>query len=624
MKNINKALALSVISAACAQALAADFKIGDSIEGKFNSTLTLGTQIRSDSPNPDDFATTPAAFVPGSPKGKLSGQTGGSDLNYNKGDTISTVVKGAFDLDLKKDNIGVFARANVWSDLAQGHNSVPYGNYANGFAANTPLSDKGFADSAKFNNAELRDYYAYGKFDLGEGKSVDAKLGRQVLSWGGAQMVSGGINSAINPSDYAPQFRAGALPNDSKLPLGMLSAKLATAGDWNVEGFLPYEFRSAVLPGCGGFFDTASAFPQGCNMAAILTPPNVPLATASEAAQLQNGQYLHRGTDVNASDSGQFGLSFGYKAKDSSTAWRGYAMNTHSSMLNVRMTVENINGGYATFTPGTTGAGAQAVSAAVNRLSDANNGLKYSNVYAENTQLVGLSFNNQLNPAAAVYGELAYRPNQPISMNSADVVAAFALRQKTSFLAVNKGILNIAPGGTFDAYDRFGVVTGNIGSSKVFPKALGAERVVLVGEVGISHINDLPDQNTMRYGRPLAYGTAANKVGAACTDTVPGKTCTNDGFITSGAWGIRLLASATYANALAGASLTPSLLVAQDMDGYSYDNSFSKGRSTVRPGLRMDWGKSYYLDMQYTLFSGGSYNLASDRSYLSLTAGARF
>jgi Protein of unknown function (DUF1302) len=203
-------------------------------------------------------------------------------------------------------------------------------------------------------------------------------------------------------------------------------------------------------------------------------------------------------------------------------------------------------------------------------------------------------------------------------------VAAFATRSPTSFLAVNKGILNIAPGGTFDAYDRFGVVTANLGVSKIFPKALSAERVVLVGEVGISHINNLPDQNTMRYGRPLAYGTAANAVGAACTDTVPGKTCTNDGFVTSDAWGLRLLVSATYANALAGASVTPSLLVAQDVDGYSYDNSFSKGRSTIRPGLRMDWGKDYYLDLQYTMFSGGAYNLAVDRSFLSLVAGARF
>ena len=609
MKNIHKALALSVLGAASLPSVALDFKLGDGVEGKFNSTITLGTQMRTDSPSPDVYATTPSAFVPGAALGKLSGQTGGSDLNYNKGDTISTVAKGAFDLDLKKDKLGFFVRANVWADLALGQNSAPYGNYANKFLANSALSDSGFADSAKFNNAEFRDYYGYNTFDLGQGKSVEAKLGRQVLNWGGAQLVAGGINAAINPADYASQFRAGALPTDSKLPIGMLSAKLATGSDWNLEGFLPYEFRSAVIPGCGTFFDTASAFPQGCNMAAIVTPPLVPLAIASEAKELVSGLYLHRAADVNASDSGQFGLSAGFKSTALDTDFKAYALNTHSSMLGVRMIVENIGGAYAGTIP--------------SRLTNAN-GLKYANVYAENNQLFGLSGNKKLDPATNVYGEVAYRPNAPIGMNSADVVAAFAVRSPTSFLAVHKGILNIAPGGTFDAYDRFGVVTANIGGSKVFPKTLGAERVLLVGEVGISHVNDLPDQNTMRYGRPLAYGTAANAAGGACADTVPGKTCTNDGFVTTDAWGIRLLASATYANALAGASLTPSLLVAQDMDGYSYDNSFSKGRSTIRPGLRMDWGKSYYLDLQYTMFSGGSYNLAVDRSYLSLVAGARF
>ena len=51
--------------AASLPALAVDFKLGEGIEGKFNATLSLGTQVRADSPNPDAYATTPSAFVPG-------------------------------------------------------------------------------------------------------------------------------------------------------------------------------------------------------------------------------------------------------------------------------------------------------------------------------------------------------------------------------------------------------------------------------------------------------------------------------------------------------------------------------------------------------------------------------
>ena len=117
-------------------------------------------------------------------------QTSNLDLNFNKGDTVSTAIKGAFDLDLKKGDTGFFVRGNIWRDLALGQNAVPYGNYSNRFVPNTALSDNGFAPGAQFNNAEFRDYYAYTKFDLSEGKSVDAKLGRQVLQWGGAQLVT--------------------------------------------------------------------------------------------------------------------------------------------------------------------------------------------------------------------------------------------------------------------------------------------------------------------------------------------------------------------------------------------------------------------------------------------------
>ena len=132
---------------------------------------------------------------------------------------------------------------------------------------------------------------------------MDTKLGRQVLNWGASQLVTGGINSAINPSDFASQFRPGALPADSRLPVGMVSAKLATGTNWDVEGFLPYEFRSAVLPGCGTFFDSASVCPQGCNMAAIVTPPLVPLANATAQKQLISGLALHRTDAVKARSS---------------------------------------------------------------------------------------------------------------------------------------------------------------------------------------------------------------------------------------------------------------------------------------------------------------------------------
>jgi len=44
-----------------------------------------GTLIRSDDPNPENYALIPSSTVPGATTGRLMGQTGGSDLNYSKG-----------------------------------------------------------------------------------------------------------------------------------------------------------------------------------------------------------------------------------------------------------------------------------------------------------------------------------------------------------------------------------------------------------------------------------------------------------------------------------------------------------------------------------------------------------
>jgi hypothetical protein len=73
-----------------------------------------------------------------------------------------------------------------------------------------------------------------------------------------------------------------------------------------------------------------------------------------------------------------------------------------------------------------------------------------------------------------VFGELAYRPNQPLNINGTDILTAFLLRAPNSLLQLQKNILAVPAGGSFDGYDRFAVTTLNLGTNKVFPKALGA------------------------------------------------------------------------------------------------------------------------------------------------------
>jgi hypothetical protein len=589
----------AAVSAGCLPARAFEMKLDDGVEVKVNTVLTLGTQIRAKDPDPQAYSAAVSPFVAGVAPGRLAGQNGGSDLNFYKGDPISTVLKGTTDLDLKKNDLGLFVRASAWKDFSLGERNAAYGNYVNGFTQGTPLKDDGFDSSSKFSNAELRDAYIYGAGSPAAGLSLSGRLGRQVLNWGGSQLVGGGIGATTNPADLSSQLRPGAQPVDAKLPLGMLSARLAAGTAWNVEGFAAFEHRGNVYPACGTYFDVASFIATGCNM--------ISFGGASEQQRLATGAYVHRTPDIKpGSGLSHFGLAGGLKSEALDADLKFYALNTTSTAPSYRMTVNSTTAG----TPGNP------------------SNTSYGLVYPQDVRVFGTSFSKKLNAEVTSYGELAYRQNQPISFNASDLLTALVVRNPASLLALRKDILSVPAGGTFDAYDRFGVVTGSLGGNAVFAKALGADRVVMVGEAGFSHINSLPSQDLLRFGRGTAYGAAAyvNASGSltACADAAGGKQCTSDGYTTANAWGLRLLTSATYADALAGAALTPSLLLARDIKGYSYDGTFSQGRTVIRPGLRADWARTHYVDLQYNRFSGGRYNLLVDRDYLSLVMGTRF
>lgn len=589
-------LALAALCSLATSASAIDFSAGEGIKGRLNGTLSFGSIVRTEAPDPDNYGANPGTIA-GIAPGKLNANYGGSDVNFRRGRPVSTVLKGLFDLELRGKHLSFFARALAWHDFELSAGNRPYGNYANGYRPGAPLGDNGFAPEARFSNGRLADVHVSGGIDLADAR-LDLRLGRQVVNWGTAEMTGGGIN-VINPHNLAAQQRPGALPQEGRLPVGMLSLRL-NGSNWGIDGFVPYEFRPHVLAGCGSFFDLASFAPTGCGE--VAPPP------PTEAAAFTSGQYVHRSPDHRARAGGEWGLALRYRAAALDTEFRAYAMNYHNRQFNIRITNPDVGGTYGSF-PGT-------------RLSDSN-GLKYGLNYVEDLRLYGLSFDTRPDAARRYYGELAYRPRQPINLNASDLIAAFVTRNANSALNLARNTNALAPGAIFDGFDRFRVTTLTLGASRAFSGALGAERLTLAGELGWSHVAGLPDPGSLRYLRPDAYGQAAID-GLPCTDVVPGKTCVHDGFVTSNAWGYRLRLNARYPAALAGATLSPSLLIAHDVRGFAYDGGFQQGRLTLRPALRADWGQAYFAEIAYTRYQGGRYNLLSDRDHALLVVGLQF
>ena len=369
---------------------------------------------------------------------------------------------------------------------------------------------------------------------------------------------------------------------------------------------MPYEWRATALQGCGTYFNVATYAPEGCLQANVLP-------TVNEAAAFANNLYVHRAPDVAASDSGEFGLSLRYRPSEAND-FRAYAMNYHSRAFHVRGINANVAGGFGTLAP-----------PFFSRLTSPD-GVKYALVYPEDIRLFGLSFDARRGRATRFFGEIAFRENQPVSLNLADVVDAFVARNPRALLAQPASGVNalaLPPGATFDAYDRFDVTTLILGAGQGLPGILGADRIVVGLEAGWSHVHNLPDPNVRRYGRSDAYGVAAVP-GFPCVDSYPGKTCTLEGFVTSNAWGYRARLSAAYESAFLGATLIPSLGLAHDVDGYSHDGTFLEGRTAWRPSLRAEWGKTWFAEVAYTYVRDATrFSMLVDRDHMVLFAGAR-
>ncbi len=103
------------------------------------------------------------------------------NLDYDKNDPYATTFKATHELELKYHNLGAFFRASYFWD-----------------AVNHDKSELGDAGIERVgHDFEWLDAYVHGRFEPA-GKSLDMRLGSQVVSWGESTFIPNGIN-VINP-----------------------------------------------------------------------------------------------------------------------------------------------------------------------------------------------------------------------------------------------------------------------------------------------------------------------------------------------------------------------------------------------------------------------------------------
>ncbi len=588
------ALAVMLAVAAPAHAVEFDYESG-AITGSLHTTISLGATMRASDRDPAllSIANGGTSRDPNSDDG---------NLNFDKNDLVSAAIKATHELDIKRDNLGFFGRASYFYDHA--------------------VMSKDTIDSHAKDRAgrdfQLLDAYVRGNFSIGQ-RNLSVRAGKQVVSWGESTFILNGIN-VINPIDVSKLRIAGSELKEGLTPIPMLWASQELSEQVTVEGYIQTHYQKTRIDPRGTFFSSNDFVAEGASFAytgfgrrndshGATGPFPVNAFPTDSTAQL----VAPRSADRDPGDANQFGLATRILAPAlNNTEFGLYAMNYHSRTP----FVSGIRGGItvpggmrtlpgctvfdvptfgAIFTGASLANMAAATTAACAAATAFGGAGSYFVDYPKNIHLFGLSFNTEGPMGIALQGEHSYRPNQPVQLPSAELLlAAVGLdNQLTSTNPV--AAAGVAYGTEISGYRRVQMHQTQVTATKAFGPTLGAEQLVLVGEVGYTYL-DLPDN--LKFAAPGCHlpqplSSVATSNGSRSTDC----------FATRNSWGYRLVSRMDFPDAAWGATLSPRLAFSHDVSGVS--PTFNEGVKSAAIGLGMNYRQNWQADIAYTAFFGG-------------------
>lgn len=602
LKKLPLATAITLALVGTAGASAAEFEVGD-FRVKFDSIISYGAAWRLEERDM-------RLIHPGNMDGGM-GQSGVADdgnLNFDKGDMVSSVIKGVHDLSIDGGDYGAFVRFKYWYDDVIKNEAVPHGHTATNYFPDATLDNDALDDFSTGSGFELLDAFVYSYFDLGD-MPVNLRVGRQVLSWGESTFIFNGVN-AINPIDVNAVRRPGVEIKEALLPVGMVNLNLGLTDSTSLDMFYQYEWDNTKLDGCGTFFSTVDILGgPGCDKV-TLNPTlvaGVPSSSLSDRESVMFGTYLDRSPNIEPDDGGQYGFALRHYAVDLDVEFGAYFMNIHNQ-------TPIISAYNWVLQPSPSRSHPDGIPIA---------GPNYALEYPEDQQIMGASFSTNFG-LWSVGGEYSFRPDQAVQINTTEILTA-GLRAGVPSTFLNR--LEADADGNFtnlgellSGYDELDVSQWQLTGIRFLDNVMGASRVTFIGEVAMNKVHSLPGLDTQRYGRNPVYGKCLTRADQMMLgNPAPTADINCDGFVTASSWGYRARFVANYNNVWNGWNLTPTLALGHDVKGTSPNSNFLEGRKTVGLSVDADYLSNYKVSVGYNINTGGEYEAASDRDFASVS-----
>jgi hypothetical protein len=178
---------------------------------------------------------------------------------------------------------------------------------------------------------------------------------------------------------------------------------------------------------------------------------------------------------------------------------------------------------------------------------------------------------------------------------SAELLGA-ALGIANQITSTNPAEAAAVPYGTeITGYRRVKMHQVQLTATKAFGPIFGADQLVAVGDVGYTRLS-LPSD--LKFAGP---GVHLPQPGSSTASSF--NSTSNDGFVTEGSWGYRLLGRLDYPNAIGAVTVSPRLAFAHDVSGVG--PTFNEDTKAATFGFGFNYRENLQADIAYTWFWGG-------------------
>ncbi|MFI4978960.1 MAG: DUF1302 domain-containing protein [Nevskiales bacterium] len=546
------AAALRIACGACALwcGQAGAYAVGGAgIEGSFDTTLTQASLVRVERRDPGLIG-----IANGGTARNVNEDDG--DLNYNRGDVVSSLLRVGEEVELRYRNLAFFARGSYFYDAQAARNGDKFGP-----EGRARLKDR----------AQLLDLFVSGNFDLGA-HHLNLRLGSQVMNWGESTFIAGGL-SLINPVDVGMLRQPGSQVKDALLPTPALQASLDLTSGLSLSGFALAAFNRTVLDPRGAYFSTTDIASDDGERLILASGrrsdghrPPIGAADASVS--------IGRNGDRRPQGFGQYGVALREIAPalgDTELGLYYLRYDSHAPLLSMRKQDGAMPG---------SGSSAGDGSA------------HYFLEYPSRIDIFGASFNTLLPYGIALQGEYSFRPNLPVQLPGTDLVlSALGLPSE-----VAPAPATIATGTEIQGYRRVGAHQLQFTATRTFAQpGLGASELLLTTEVGANEL-DLPD--TLKFAGPGVSLPSRPQEAVYANGSYQ-----HTGFTTDFSWGYRMAGELRYPGLAGALTFTPRLVYSDDVQGVG--PNFNQGTQAVALNLGFDYLVSWHAEAGYTSFFGG-------------------